>query len=157
LADARRHWSSAAPGTQFKCEYVTFRARSIYVKRRLWILKLQVKGDHHGSSGRIAIWRDAVVQLKTVTIAAALSCLLAASAAAGGPKDDWQLAMLHDPSEAQLSLERRGRVFIYDGLTERDVELAMNTQFKRVESMMFVRTKVATREGGYAVADDGCD
>lgn len=94
---------------------------------------------------------------KTITIAAALSGLFVSAAALGGPKDDWQLTMLHEPSAAQLSLEQRGKVFIYDGLSDRDVELAMNAQFKRVEHMMFVRTKFETPDGTYEVADDGCD
>jgi hypothetical protein len=95
--------------------------------------------------------------LKTVAIAAALSNLFVSVAAMSEPKNDWQLTMLHDPSAAQLSLEQSGKVFIYDGLTDRDVELAMNTQFKRVEHMMFVRTKVETPAGKYEVVDDGCD
>lgn len=70
---------------------------------------------------------------------------------------DWQLAMLQEPSPAQLKSEQRGRVFIYDQLHDRDVELAMNTQFDRIERMMFVRTQQTTQDGETETADDGCD
>ena len=69
----------------------------------------------------------------------------------------WQLEMIHSPSSAQLKVEERGRVYIYDGLHEADVELAMNTQFSRLDNMMFVRTKVESAEEGEEDADDGCD
>ena len=73
-----------------------------------------------------------------------------------GQPGDWQLAMLHQPSPAQLKVEQRGRVFIYDQLHDADVELAMNTQFDRIERMMFVRTKKAADDGEKQAADDDC-
>ena len=70
---------------------------------------------------------------------------------------DWQLAMLKEPSPAQLKMEQRGRVFIYDQMHDADVELAMNTQFDRIERMMFVRTQKAADKGASeAAADDDC-
>jgi hypothetical protein len=70
-------------------------------------------------------------------------------------QQDWQRAMLHSPSAAQLKMERRGRVFIYDGLDEAEVDRAMDSQFGRVDNMMFVRTQKKT-ESGEAPADEDC-
>lgn len=70
---------------------------------------------------------------------------------------DWQLSMLHEPSPAQLKMEKRGRVFIYDRLHETDIELAMTTQFDRLERMMFVRTQRTTQDNEVETADDDCD
>lgn len=79
--------------------------------------------------------------------------------------DSWQEKMLFSPSASQLALEKRGRVMIYEGLKDTQVTQAMNSQFDRIQSMMFVRT-VATAPGGdvlrdketadVVVEDDGC-
>jgi hypothetical protein len=54
---------------------------------------------------------------------------------------------------------------IYDGLTDKQIAKAMDTQFDRIESMMFVRTIVTNDEGNAVrdsetgqviVEDDGC-
>jgi hypothetical protein len=79
------------------------------------------------------------------------------TAALSAPEGDWQLAMVHNPSSGQLKVEERGRVYIYDRLPDTEVELAMNTQFDRLDNMMFVRTTVVTPEGETEVADDDCD
>lgn len=80
--------------------------------------------------------------------------------------DDWQLRMLNQPSDAQLLLEKKGRVFIYDGLTDVQVEQAVDQQFERMGSMMFVRTVLTDTHGESLsdpesgepmVEDDGCD
>ncbi len=95
-----------------------------------------------------------------------LSGLLLLSVEPWAASDEWQIRMLHEPSQAQLALEEKGRVFIYDGLTDAQVEQAMDQQFGRVGSMMFVRT-VVTRgneagvsdpeSGQLVIEDDGCD
>ena len=94
----------------------------------------------------------------------ALIASLLTLAALAGPTNglakgaqDWQRNMLLNPSDQQIKMENRGRVLIYDGLTERDIAMAMDTQFDRVGSMMFVRTQVESDEGGWEVFDDGCD
>jgi len=69
---------------------------------------------------------------------------------------DWQEDRLLSPSERQLSSEQRGRVIIYDGLDERLVDSALDTQFGRVEHMMFVGVR-HTEPGGEEWADDDCD
>jgi hypothetical protein len=92
--------------------------------------------------------------IRNSIVALALGCLTSATGALADQRD-WQQAMLHNPSAAQLKMERRGRVFIYDGLEETEVNQAMDTQFGRLDSMMFIRTK-KTAEGGDQIADDDC-
>jgi hypothetical protein len=80
-------------------------------------------------------------------------------------QDSWQEKMLFNPSASQLKLEERGRVMIYEGLKDTQVTQAMDTQFDRIQSMMFVRT-VATdpkgevlrnkETGDVVVENDGC-
>jgi hypothetical protein len=53
---------------------------------------------------------------------------------------DWQVQRLMEPSPRDLEKERKGSVYIYDGLTEREVDTALNTQFSRIQNMMFVGT-----------------
>jgi hypothetical protein len=80
-------------------------------------------------------------------------------------QDSWQEKMLFNPSTSQLKREKRGRVMIYDALKDTQVSQAMDTQFHRIQSMMFVRTAATDSEGeilrdeetGDTVAeDDGC-
>lgn len=63
---------------------------------------------------------------------------------------------LFNPSESLLVAEVSGRVMIYDGLKNETVERALDQQFDRIESMMFVRTLVA-QEDGSVQAEDDCD
>ena len=94
---------------------------------------------------------------KKYTAAWIVAALLWSSVGWASQSGEWQLAMLHDPSPAQLKTENRGRVFIYDRLHDAEVELAMNTQFDRIERMMFVRTQQTTQDGETETAEDGCD
>ena len=94
--------------------------------------------------------RNTKLSLKLIT-----SCLLALSATsvlAG----DYQQNMLFTPSEHILVAEARGRVMIYDGLNNNTVEQAMDQQFNRIDSMMFVRTQYEQADGDF-IADDDCD
>ncbi|MGD8308174.1 MAG: hypothetical protein PVG98_01940 [Chromatiales bacterium] len=59
----------------------------------------------------------------------------------------WQLEMVFHPSAQQLAIERKGRVMIYSGLRDTDVERAMDEQWDRVNSMMFIKTIVTDPEG----------
>lgn len=99
---------------------------------------------------------------------AALGCAGATgghAAAAEEADRQWQLEMVFHPSPRQLAMERKGRVMIYSGLRDTDVQRAMEEQWDRVESMMFIRT-ILTRpsgrilrdqETGYpVVSDDDC-
>lgn len=53
---------------------------------------------------------------------------------------DWQVQRLMEPSPRDLEKERKGSVYIYDGLTEREVDTALDAQFPRIQNMMFVGT-----------------
>lgn len=79
--------------------------------------------------------------------------------------DAWQERMLFNPPASQLDLEKRGRIVIYDGLRDTQITQAMDTQFDRIQSMMFVRTIATDAEGEIlrdeetdtiVVEDDGC-
>jgi len=84
----------------------------------------------------------------------ALTCPTSQAAA----QDTWQERLLFDPPQSQLRVEERGRVMIYDGLTDKQVARAMDTQFDRIQSMMFVRTVLTSDETGEVmVEEDGCD
>jgi hypothetical protein len=97
------------------------------------------------------------MNIKNIRIAFIIICQMWGAAALGGEAGDWQLAMIHNPSAAQLKVEERGRVYIYDRMHEAEIELAMNTQFNRLDNMMFVRTRFETSKEGEEGIDDGCD
>ena len=88
----------------------------------------------------------------TIVFAAALSGLGHAVAAGEG----WQKERLLAPTPAQLAAEEKGRVGIYDGLESRTVDRALDEQFHRIDSMMFVRTRHIEPDGTDWV-DDDCD
>ncbi|MBW8305296.1 MAG: hypothetical protein K0M46_00215 [Thiobacillus sp.] len=75
--------------------------------------------------------------------AAALMCAVPAGAAdsAQANLEQWQLRRLNAPTERELAHEREGNVYIYDGLTARDVDRALSAHFERIEYMMFVGTR----------------
>jgi hypothetical protein len=95
------------------------------------------------------------IQSKTRCLASLflmLPLLQAQSASAEGFQERRLLA----PTAAEERMERQGRVHIYDGLHEETVDRAMDTQFDRVQNMMFVGTRHTT-ETGEVYADNDCD
>mgnify|MGYP006928178270 CR=1 FL=1 len=68
---------------------------------------------------------------------------------------NFQQNMLFSPSPSVLADEAKGRVMIYDGLKSETVDKAMNVQFSRIDSMMFVNTEYK-KENGEIVANDDC-
>ena len=79
--------------------------------------------------------------------------------------DTWQTRTLFEPSDLQLKAETRGHVVIYEGLEEATVKRALDTQFSRIDNMMFVGTvrndpqgNVMTdpETGRVVTEDDGC-
>jgi hypothetical protein len=72
---------------------------------------------------------------------------------------------LFEPTDAEIDAEAAGRIYIYEGLSEADIDRAMDEEFERVENMMFIRVKKTDQNGevikdpetGEAlVEDDGC-
>ena len=93
--------------------------------------------------------------------------LLAAACSAVSASDvrEIELRRLFAPAPAELAAEAAGRIYIYEGLRDTDVERALEEEFERVDSMMFIRTKVTDDSGDVRedpdtgielVADDGC-
>ena len=81
-----------------------------------------------------------------------VTALLTAQAAHSG---DIQQNTLLNPSSSQLNAEANGRVMIYDQMDNETVEMALDTQFDRIDSMMFVRTQ-HVQEDGSIDEDDDC-
>lgn len=65
----------------------------------------------------------------------------------------WQEKMLFNPPTSQLEREQRGSIMIYDGLRDAQITRALDTQFDRIQSMMFIRT-IVTDSAGEAVHDE---
>ena len=99
-----------------------------------------------------------------LAILAALGAVPAIAEEAWDPQDSleqWLLRRLNEPTARELAHERQGNVYVYDGLTDREVDQAMNRHFDRIEFMMFVGTRktdpAKTDSGGMASADSGDD
>jgi hypothetical protein len=78
----------------------------------------------------------------------------------------WQQRRLEHPTDEELQWEHAGHVMIYEGMTDREVERAMDSHFDRVQAMMFINTVVTNESGlpvkdpdndAYVTEDDGCD
>ena len=102
------------------------------------------------------------------SIAPFLGPLIAASltgAATATDVREIELRRLFEPSQGELAAEHSGRIYIYEGLRDRDVERAMAEEFERVDSMMFIRVQETDEAGEVerdpetdapASYDDGC-
>ena len=86
-----------------------------------------------------------------------LILLYAPLAAVAEPYGDYQLRRLLAPTANERLAEARGKIYIYDGLTSRQIDRALNRHFERLDSMMFVRTVQVNADGSEQVADDGCE
>ena len=87
--------------------------------------------------------------LQHTLIASGMTLLMSSPQAAFSDSvySKWQMKRLLHPSEAQLKQEQQGKIFIYDGLRDKDIERVMKDQFNRVESMMFVHTITTDKKG----------
>ena len=96
-----------------------------------------------------------------------LSAILTLSASAWSAETirDIELRRLFEPSASEVQAEHSGRIFIYEGLRDTDVVRALEEEFDRVESMMFIREQITDDDGevkkdpetGTPVyQDDGC-
>jgi hypothetical protein len=94
-----------------------------------------------------------------------VACLLQAGTACAGDLHDWYTHLLFEPTPLQLQQEHRGRIQIYDGLSDVEVNQALDEQFGRIESMMFTGVVVTDstgrplqdpETGEPVVENDGC-
>ena len=69
------------------------------------------------------------------------------SSIAGDFLQQWFQNRLFAPTEQQLTQEQNGKVVIYDGMYDVEVNRAMETQFDRIEYMMFIGTVITNQEG----------
>ena len=78
----------------------------------------------------------------------------------------WQMSRLFHPTEADLASEKKGRIMIYDGVTDKTVDRALDEHFDRIGALMFTRTIVTDDTGNplrdpetneIVVEEDGCD
>lgn len=106
------------------------------------------------------------LNVRNLAQAVALFAVMGATGVDGAPAPgDWEVQRLMEPSPGQIERERAGRVVIYSGLTDRQVERALDRHFDRMGSMMFVGVVVTDADGeprrdvktGMIVTeDDGC-
>ena len=87
-------------------------------------------------------------------IVSCFACSLPSLAHGALAEQDWQQRRLLHPSADERTREERGQVFIYDGLAEAQVDQAVNTQFERLENMMFIRVRRPQPDGEISIDDD---
>ena len=86
-----------------------------------------------------------------------LTLLLVLSPPSTFAAGSFQQNVLLSPSNNILLAESEGRIMIYDGLKRETIDSAMDSQFNRIENMMFVRTSYRQDSGEFVVDEDDCD
>ena len=89
---------------------------------------------------RVSVRCMAVSLLAVIWLAVSLPAS-AADPSADANLEQWQLRRLNEPTERERAHEREGNVYIYDRLTDREVNQALNAHFDRIEYMLFVGTR----------------
>jgi hypothetical protein len=93
------------------------------------------------------------------------AALLWSGTVAATDVSDIELRRLFEPTQAELAAEEQGRIYIYDGLRDVDVQRALDEEFERVDHMMFIRTRKTDETGEVKrdadtgtveYEDDGC-
>jgi hypothetical protein len=93
------------------------------------------------------------------------TALLWSSTVAATDVSEIELRRLFEPTQAELAAEERGRIYIYDGLRDVDVQRALDEEFERVDNMMFIRIRKTDDDGKVKrdadtgtveYEDDGC-
>ena len=98
--------------------------------------------------------------MKKIPIGIALVLAMSATQSPAAGEDNPEAAgmytrnLLFNPSESLLEAESRGRITIYDSIDDSEVEDALDTQFGRIENMMFVRIRRTLDNGGVDESDD---
>ena len=111
-------------------------------------------GSQKGNDNRVAGVKRGIISVSTVIIINMLLVLVSMPAKAA---DSYQYKSLFTPSDFTLKAEAKGRIMIYDSLTSKTIDKAMDEQFDRIENMMFVRIVHEQDNGQYYVEDDSCD
>jgi hypothetical protein len=95
---------------------------------------------------------------RLMVIVLLMGALFAPLVRAADTNESFQYNALFNPTSAQLRVEERGRVMIYDGLDNAVVERALDEQFDRIENMMFIRTRHSSSndDDEDTADDDGC-
>jgi hypothetical protein len=97
--------------------------------------------------------------------AVSVATLLGSAPTLAADVSEIELRRLFEPNKAELAEESKGRIHIYEGLRDTDVQRALDEEFGRVENMMFIRTIKTDEEGKVErdpetgeveVEDDGC-
>jgi hypothetical protein len=78
--------------------------------------------------------------------------------------DKWQVNRLLEPTTYQRKKESQGQIMIYDNLRDTTVRNALDTNFDRIENMMFTRVIITDESGqpeldvagNEMTEDDGC-
>ena len=89
-------------------------------------------------------------------LAAALGLSVLATQSFATSSSEYYENALFAPSESMLLAETRGRITIYDGVANHQIEQALDNQFDRIERMMFVRIQYDDPDGSVDI-DDDCD
>ena len=109
------------------------------------------------------------ISIITILFLAALSAPIQAEESLGDlalldTADKWQANRLFKPTNHQRVKESQGQIMIYDGLRDTTVKNALDTNFDRIENMMFTRVIITDESGqpeldvagNVVTEDDGC-
>ena len=111
-------------------------------------------GSQGDNDNRVAGVKRVIISVSTAII---INMLLVLASRPVHAMDSYQYKSLFTPSEFTLKAEAKGRIMIYDGMTSKTIDKAMNEQFDRIDNMMFVRIVHEQEDGEYYVEEDGCD
>lgn len=106
------------------------------------------------------------VMMDAMKVGCILVCLATASPVLAADVRQIELRRLFEPTPAELRAEQAGRIYIYEDLRDTDVARAMEQEFDRIESMMFIRVQRTDDKGEVMtdpesgvpmmISDDGC-
>lgn len=111
-------------------------------------------GNQEGHVNRVTGTKRVKISVATAII---INMLLFLATMPAQAMDNFLYKTLFTPSDYILKAEDKGRIMIYDSLTSKTIDKAMDEQFNRIENMMFVSIIHEQDNGEYYVEDDGCD
>ena len=122
---------------------------------------MQTTTQHNSLNNSISVITTLVLVLLTGSIQAEESI---GDLALLDTADEWQVNRLFEPTAYQHKKESQGQIMIYDGLRDTTVKNALDTNFDRIENMMFTRVIITDESGqpeldvagNVITEDDGC-